>query len=170
MEFTKENFEKLAQENTDKEAQIAQFKKENEDLKGSVTQFENEKKTAETYAKVGTKMTEFAKNKKIAFSKDEDKKTAEKFAASLPDDAMRDEFFSILGSLVAVKGATTQYGADDGGEGSGEDDGGGEDKDKDPEEQEKAAQAKTDEFMKSGKFTDRSLALREAYKELGIVQ
>lgn len=171
MEFTKENFEKLAQEAVAKDAQIEQFKKDNEGLKTSVTQFEQEKANAEVFAKVGTQVEAFAKNGKIAFSKDEDKDAMSKFAASLPDENARTEFFSILGKLVAVKGATTQYGADEG-DGAGEGDGGGADKDKEKtdEAKESEAQAKADEFMKSGKFTDRSLALREAYKTLKIVE
>lgn len=168
MEFTKENFDKIASDLAGKDAQIAQFQKDNEELKAKAEKAELEKAHAEMFAKVSDKMEAFAKNGKIAFSNDADKETAKKFAASLPDEDARTAFYSILEKLVAVKGATAQFGADGEGEGDGE----GEDKggEGEPEKQEEAAQKEADEFMKSGKFTNRADALAAAYKKLKIVE
>lgn len=167
MEFTKENFEQLAKDKADAEARATQFQKDAEDAKAKAQTLEKEKADQAVFAQVGSEIEKFAKNGKIAFSNDEDKESAKKFASSLPDENARKAFFELLSKLVAVKTATKEFGADEG----GSDDDGGEDKDKgDEAKQEAEAQKEADKFMKDGKYTNRADALAAAYKKLGIVQ
>jgi len=167
MEFTKENFEKLAQEKADAEARATQFQKDAEDAKAKAETLEKEKADQAVFAQVGSEIEKFATNGKIAFSNDEDKETAKKFAASLPDEDARKAFFAVLSKLVAVKTATKEFGA---GEGGSDDDGGEGDDKGDEAKQEAEAQKEADQFMKDGKFTNRADALAAAYKKLGIVE